>query len=341
MAVLGIDMGKSSIKYCCANGVGEIPNLIAKGKLIKVISGPDLTTFAVNFEGEDYVVGDEAPLCKTFKPDVTEKKATKENLVLILSVLAKLGITHAEMVVGLPVATMEHEKGPVKKLFSGPKEAVINGKKMAFEIKTNVVSEPVGTFFSLSLDDNLRRIYSSNYFNDRDTTAIIDIGYRTVDTIILQRGTLAESRDSSLSGALTLFQKAYKLFSAQFGMLTENEKIKIRNAITHNFGSTTLTMAGKFVTSAQWNEIKAYKKDLSKEIIGDIKNVLVSIRPDRVIMTGGGALLLRDELIEEDASLVFLPNPRFANAIGFYRASMIQNASAKSSASLDGTEVNS
>ncbi len=341
MTVLGIDMGKSSIKYCCANGVGEIPNLIAKGKLIKVISGPDLTTFSVNFEGEDYVVGDEAPLCKTFKPDVTEKKATKENLVLILCVLSKLGITHAEMVVGLPVATMEHEKDPVKKLFSGPKEAVINSKKIAFEIKTNVVSEPVGTFFSLSLDDNLRRIYSSNYFNDRDTTAIIDIGFRTVDTIILQRGTLAESRDSSLSGALTLFQKVYKLFSAQFGMATENEKIKIRNAITHNFGSPTLTVGGKFVTSALWNEIRAYKKDLAKEIIHDIKNVLVSIRPDRIIMTGGGALLLRDELVEEEASLVFLPNPRFANAIGFYRASMIQNAAAKFSTSVEETEINS
>jgi len=341
MAVLGIDMGKSSIKYCTANGVGEIPNLIAKGKLIKVISGPDLTTFFVNFEGEDYVVGDEAPLCKTFKPDVTEKKATKENLVLILSVLAKLGVTHAEMVVGLPVATLEHERDAVKKLFSGHKEAVINGNKAAFEIKTNVVSEPVGTFFSLSLDDNLRRIYASNYFNDRDTTAIIDIGFRTVDTIILQRGALAESRDSSLSGALTLFQKAYKLFSAQFGMLTENEKIKIRNAITHNFGSPALTVGGKFVNSALWNEIRAYKKDLAKEIIRDTKNILVSIRPDRVIMTGGGALLLRDELVEEDASLVFLPNPRFANAIGFYRASMIQNAAAKSSAPADGTTVNS
>jgi hypothetical protein len=47
------------------------------------------------------------------------------------------------------------------------------------------------------------------------------------------------------------------------------------------------------------------------------------MRPDRMLITGGGALLLKDDLQNNIRQLTFHPNPRFANAIGFYRAAQI------------------
>jgi hypothetical protein len=54
----------------------------------------------------------------------------------------------------------------------------------------------------------------------------------------------------------------------------------------------------------------------------EVQSLLSGIRPDRIVLTGGGAALLRNELFKINPNLTFHPNPRYANAIGFYRAAV-------------------
>ena len=48
--------------------------------------------------------------------------------------------------------------------------------------------------------------------------------------------------------------------------------------------------------------------------------MLRGIHPDKVMLTGGGALLLQDDILAINRYFLIHPNPRFANVIGFYRA---------------------
>ena len=67
------------------------------------------------------------------------------------------------------------------------------------------MAEPLGTYLSLVLDDNFRYVKNSPYFHDQ--MAIVDIGYGTVNFVILERGKLATTRTSTLSGMVRLFSK--------------------------------------------------------------------------------------------------------------------------------------
>ncbi len=73
----------------------------------------------------------------------------------------------------------------MKEYYSGTKEAVINDRPITFTIKANVMAEPLGTYRFLIYDDNLRCVKTSPYLCGE--LAIIDIGYRTCDYVVLNK----------------------------------------------------------------------------------------------------------------------------------------------------------
>jgi hypothetical protein len=99
-----------------------------------------------------------------------------------------------------------------------------------------------------------------------------------------------------------------------------NEEVKIHRNIVNHFGSAALKINGEFVQPDFWKRAAQYKAQIAKDITDEIKVVLSEIRPDRILLTGGGALLLQNELMNNNSHFVIHQNPRFANVIGFYRA---------------------
>ncbi len=151
--------------------------------------------------------------------------------------------------------------------------------------------------------------------------AVIDIGYRTVDIVTLQGGTLAAVKDSTLSGTVTLFEKVWKELSHEYGMLKDNEKVKVYDHISNRVSASGgFRINGEEVGEKFWEKVAGFKAQLARDIYDEMKSILSNISPDRMLITGGGAILLRDELSSIDKKLTFHENPRFANAIGFYRA---------------------
>ncbi len=126
-----------------------------------------------------------------------------------------------------------------------------------------------------------------------------------------------------MSGMVNLFEKVWKVIEAEYGILQWRDKVRIYDDIVHHFGSTALKANGEAISPTFWGRISELKKQLSNDIADEIRSILSNMRPDRMLVTGGGGLLLKEELQDNIRQLTFHPNPRFANAIGFYRAAQI------------------
>ncbi len=319
MAV-GLDIGKSSIKYVTAENQGEMPSWLSFGRIEQVVgSAKGFSNF--RFEDKDYIVGRDAVLGSSFSWAGTEEKNDRRNLLFCLAILGRLGIPEANMIVGLPVSQASNQTAvnEIKTLLSGRHEITVCGRTMKIDVNVSILAEPLGTYFSLVLAPDGRLIGSSPYLGE--FVGIVDIGYRTLDVVALDGGRLATTQDSTLTGVVVLYDQLYKLLEAEYGKLRPNEVAKVNTWLVTGC-QDPLMIAGRFVRMDLSAEVGRLKAELSGRIMDEVASLLAAVRPDKLIITGGGAKLLSRELLHLNPRLTMHPQPTLANAIGFYRAAV-------------------
>ena len=323
---IGMDLGKGHIKYQAATGIGEIPAWLSRGRITQVV-GMGSGSGGIRYQGKDYIIGRDAILGSGFSWSATEAKDDLRNLLFALYILGSLGVNEADMVIGLPVSAAGSQAAVerIKSLLNGTHEVVIGDKPSTMTIQVGVLAEPLGTYFSLCLDVEGRSV-SSAYFNE--LIGIVDIGYRTLDIITIEKGKLSTTgKDSTLSGIAVLFSRVCKALEGDHGMLRPHEIEKVHTWLTGGC-QEPIKIGGVPVRSDMPTEVARFKEEFSGQIMDEVQNLLSGIRPDRIVMTGGGAALLRNELSKINPNLTFHPNPRYANAIGFYRAAVARSRNA-------------
>jgi hypothetical protein len=319
---VGIDIGKSAIKFFDGINSGDVPSYSARGKLTQLVTGGNNgKTFTMNFKGADYILGEDAALGKGFTLNKDEKKSNEENLRLIMAVLHHLGCPKADIMVGLPVASYEIEKDDVKRIFNGIHEATVNDQKTTFDIRAGVIREPLGTYLSLITSPNGEFIPASPNFSK--LIAVVDVGYKTIDVVLFRAGIQTPTMGSSMFGTSSFFERIFDDLSRTHGLLRENEKVEIQNILSSGTLGQ-LRVKGQEVGYAAWDKIRTHKKALAKDIIEYVKGVLSEITPGITLYTGGGSMMLRDELQSMDPGITFHNAARYSNAIGFYRALLIE-----------------
>ncbi len=322
----GMDLGKGHIKYQTTAGTGEIPAWLSRGRITQVI-GKASGAGGIRYQERDYIIGRDAILGSGFSWSATETKDDLRNLLFALYVLGSLGVNEADMVIGLPVSAAGSQAAVerIKSLLNGTHEVIIGEKPSSITIRVGVLAEPLGTYFSLCLDVEGRSV-SSAYFNE--LIGIVDIGYRTLDIITIEKGKLSTTgKDSTLSGIAVLFSRICKVVEGDHGMLRPHEIEKVHTWLTGGC-QELIKIGGVPVRSDMPTKVAQFKTEFAGQIMDEVQSLLSGIRPDRIVMTGGGAALLRNELSKINPNLTFHPNPRYANAIGFYRAAVARSRNA-------------
>jgi len=314
---IAIDIGNSAKKYMWRNGAGVVPGYLSKGRIDQITSSVIDGNSMITVNGEVYIVGEEAIyLGRGFGLQSNEHKGTEKTLIFALYILSKLNVTDAHIMVGLPVATFARDREELKDLLSGEKQATINDRLVTFNISANVVMEPIGTYLSLVSDasGNINKNSPSFLKN----MVVVDVGWTTLDIITLRTGKLGERKNSELLGVSNIFDQVWRSLEPEHGMLKANEKVDLYESIIKHPGSG-LVAGGQHVKPEIWKNIGIWKRDLARNIMEAVLNTLGDSRPPLMIVTGGGALFLGDELKNEYPALVIHDNPVYANAIGFYR----------------------
>ena len=321
---VGIDIGRSATKFASSAGVGLIPACIARGTIRRVLPAKGVTSrsVAVRIDDVDWLIGEDATMGTNFVWQFDEQKGGLKSRLSIIAVLGLLGINEAEIVVGLPTSLAENKKAreTAKQAFCGEWRATVNGREMFFKINAQIVAEPLGSYFKLVLDEQAQPLVSSPYY--RSELAIVDIGLKTLDVATIRNGGLGEAKGSSLSGGtLTVFEKAWKLLEQNHGvMLKANDRVKVYEAVTSNFGTKFTRINGENISPGFWTEVNNLKRQLAFDIVDEVRGILGNTSPDFICVTGGGALFLREELSAAEKSWRILDDGLHSNAVGFYRA---------------------
>lgn len=323
-AKVGIDIGKGFIKYCYLNAAGEevtgeIPSYYSHGRMDIALPGTANWADQIQFAGQSYIFGRYSSLGERLTIRDDEEKASDINLAFILSVLARLGIKDAEIMVGLPVGNLEKEKMKVKSMFTGVFEASFASRRepMSISIEPWVLSEPLGTYFSKILSPT-GDILNNKYYQKK--VAIVDIGHSTLDIVLVEQGALSPKRTSGLYGISNIFTKLWRDLEPQYGMIKANEKVDIMRSVATEYNREMIQIGGEVVNPAIWEKITDMKVDLARTIVDNVKSTLSDIRPPITLYTGGGALFLEKEIkAVAGKTAEFHENSRFANAIGFRR----------------------
>jgi PRTRC genetic system protein D len=309
MVTAGIDVGYDATKVVIDAGTLKkysLPSLVGAGapKTLSYEKENTVKIKTVSLNGSVYTIGEDAiryrlPLLTVRARNAIESIAYR---ALIKYTLGDIG-KDMLVVTGLPV----------EYYFQGDREVVARViMETVPEIKyLKVVPQPAGTFFDYVLDVNgsIR-----SFANDvaRLTIGIIDIGRYTTDFTVFDRMDFIANLSGSINmGVEHILRAVADELNEKYGLRGMNTE-DIKKAISKGY----ISLPGNKVDIQPVVE-KHINKTL-KDIESYIRSYWGTERIERIILTGGGAYLMRDISILELKPLV-VQNPVIANATGFWK----------------------
>jgi hypothetical protein len=280
MHVIGLDPGFGNIKVAAGGQVRVIPSLVAvPRRLGMAASGLRLhRTTIVRFEGHEYAIGSGAPLRGTVYESIDESRfLTAPVLALMLGAIALL-VEHQHepllLVVGLPVAMMQANtgtKGLVKALqsrLSGHHCLEVDGRRVELRIeRVWTRAQPLGVWAEWAVQESGELQAGAR----RSLIGVVDIGFNTVDIFGIQGG---EMHAGMMAGAELGVRLLLEDATADYDMPYHQ--------LLWRFSEGALNVTQQAV--ADW----------AGEIAGFIRRQWRKVRPDMVVLAGGGAALLQD-----------------------------------------------
>lgn len=234
-----------------------------------------------------------------------------EMRALLYGTLAEYQATHGafnapiSLMVGLPLQMMMGEKakefqGGVKSWLKGMHEFEVDGKAHALEVgQVRLTSQPVGALFDYVLEE------SGQIMSDRagallDEVGVISVGFNTVELMVVKdQGAVERFTQGNTIGVRRLLELMNQDGLFSLGELDERLR------------------AGRLK-----NELKSALPIWGREVNGEIEKRWGQSyrRFAKVIVVGGGALILKDLLTAQFGMKAFVPNlPVLSIARGLWK----------------------
>lgn len=327
---IGVDFGFGFTKAMSEDGnIISFPSVVGARKnesaITSMIGTPDDYFVKIkNGDIKSYYVGDAAITNKKDRDWNADKTMAAEVLrVLCSTAMSILAPEESEidLVVGLPISLYKTQKDLLRSnLVNSKLEVAVNGGEYKiFHIKSvKVAVQGIGAYLSMILDSD------GNAKTGEDVNrscAVIDIGYRTIDYLTLEKGrkglNLIESASGTLEeqGMIGVYDSIAK-FVAASGKTTS--RLEIEKAVLWN--KNILEIAGKKIDlgDALKNAYKETADEIKSKINMQLKDMAETLPV--IYLTGGGAEDLFEYLKPYYKQLELQDKPRFANVIGYVRS---------------------
>lgn len=315
MEVAGIDVG-----YFSTKAVSEDKNTLVPS----IVGSPDvslLTTDSMS-EGEavvtipsgTYLVGQDA-IQKSRMVDRREGRDwvnTNAWEVLFYYSLSQIASSDEIMVVtGLPASYFALDHVQMKKAIDGKHKFQVNQEKFEFKLSSIVTMQPFGTMCNAVLD------YDGGFVDSSLATAtvgVIDIGGKTTNILTVERMSDIEARTMSVDkGGWDVIRAAKVSLGRKF------RDFELRDhQVAQVVASKTIKRFGedKDVSEIVEPAIESMTQDvvsLTTQVWGNGSGL------DKILITGGGSLLVGKEIASEFPHAEIMENPVNSNAEGYYK----------------------
>lgn len=319
---IGVDDGHYAIKIVTDSGeTFSVPSRGAIGRHLITLKGDDEGIFYDTEEGQTYTVSEFLPKFEDTR--FLEYPRSQLNRVLVHDALRRAGFAGANVRIttGLPVSYYylpngERNQALIDAKVSNLRKRVTCGDlKLANIVENTVTTEAVASFVDQLMD--IDGTPSADYEElSQVPVGVIDVGGKTTDCAVLLPGMMVDSSRSGSNDVGVL-------------MLIEALSAKLR---AHLDLDTSLP-ASAIERALRTGTVKIYGKEQSvKEIVDDEKErladqIMSAVRTkvgsgvdlDHVLFVGGGAIVLKEQLLKHYPHARVPDKPEFANARGMLK----------------------
>lgn len=318
----GVDDGYAETKIVLSNGVFiRIPSQAKAGELNQIsISGGSSTTFSYKSPEGNYVVGDIREADSTAFDDYP---LSAMNRVIVAHALREAGLSKEDILYicsGVPIKKFYLKGGVNQALVKAKRKNLLmnditskDGYLLPKISKHSVIAEGIAAWFDIVISRNEegRLVKNKELIDQR--IAIIDIGGRTTDIAVIQRGILDESRSSTIEvGMLSVRDEVESSIhdeheieptAEQMNEVMENKRIKLWGEY-HDV--TDITESAKIAV------VNRIESEVKKRL-GNASDL------DKVVFVGGTVEEIKNELDGWYKQQTIGENPGFANARGMQK----------------------
>lgn len=318
----GIDLGYYSEKVVATDKMFSFPSIagsISESKFDLNGMGPN--TFAVETEkGTSYLVGEDVSLQSRYMSRQQDRDwiTSDEYKVLLLTALTEItkgSRVDVDLVTGLPVNFYDDKDLLRDNLLGEHRIRRLERRNtQVFVIKNiRVIPQPFGTVFSVVLNGHGKATEDSDLATG--SVGVIDVGSRTTNLLTVNRmreiGVQTESIDS---GAWKVISSIKRQILSEYPDYDNLKDHMVAEAVKDRW-------IGYYDETLDLTEL--VEDELGKlvsEIMAAARNLWgkgASLK--RVLITGGGALLAGERIKSQFRHAQVVPNPMYANAIGYYK----------------------
>ncbi|MBO9471726.1 ParM/StbA family protein [Endozoicomonas sp. G2_2] len=306
----GIDIGYGAVKVVASERAPfSFPAYTARIEDVQMLP-PDMKRRVITLDGINYLVGDDARKVRRVTETYVDSDRIHQNeyRLLGLHALRMLDAERVNLTAGLPVRDYTRHREALAEIVRS-----WNGVYCKVALH-KVVPQPFGTFWDIGL--NLDPVETKQF--EHGKVAIIDIGSGTTDLIEVNENQFNPASYTTDPFAVSI---AMKLIRNQI-QVKHNAEFDI-TAIPKIAADGEFMSKGKPLSVARI--VSEAKRHVVINTLAVAQRLWGSLNTFRyVVVTGGGAQFLREELEQYIPSeqLMIPTDPEFSNARGFLAATL-------------------
>ncbi|MBE7472313.1 MAG: ParM/StbA family protein [Anaerolineales bacterium] len=341
LTYLGCDPGFSANKFACVRSgemvtyllpasVGEANRRLQNGLFLPgVVRATQRTSrqpFRVVFDGIEYLVGPNVsdytePIDRLDFNRFKDSPELRATFYAGISRIINSGAHRAAIALALPVKVLAQEaeaeqvEKAIKGWLVGRHLFSVDGVECALEVVSvrARVPQPVATWFDWGMDLSGQWVRGKQ--SQLAPTLVIDQGFNTLDVLLVSGGRISQRfTEGDTLGMRRAAERLIRSIKHKYGPELELHQASDLVQQVVNGQKAGIYVEGQLTDITV--EARQALKALESEVFNYLDRMIKSKESYHILLTGGGALAMREMLLRQFPKATVMPEPVLANARG-------------------------